>query len=279
MGAPNSGSSFWRGRIAAISLLVVTSFGLGACAELGLLLAESAPENATDAPQTVETNYERGKRELSAGRLGLAVRYFLAALNRTPESVEALNGLGAAFDRLGRFDLSARAYGRALAVDPDSVQTLNNMGYSFYLQGRYDLAVAYLRDASSRAGAGALTTENHRLAEVALARAGGPPPRSPDGTPLATPMPAEGPRKPYLRRAGKAVRELVTMQSDVASSDPAAKRETAKTARASHNFASLSGDLLPAFVAAPMAIEGTWAGVPALGAAREPSLPDRSGGS
>jgi tetratricopeptide (TPR) repeat protein len=248
-------TEFRRRRAAALSFLVAASFGLSACADLAWPTADSLRAGPGDETQAVETDYERGKGELTTGRLGLAVRHFLAALDQAPKSVEALNGLGAAFDRLGRFDLSARAYGRALAVDPDAVQTLNNMGYSFYLQGRYELAISYLRNAASRAGAGALTQENHRLAVLALARAGGPLPRSPDLAPASV----EVPHRPYIRRAGKAVRDLVTKQPEAA--------------RSVSGSASPHSDLLPAFVAAPMAIEGTWASSPALGAVRKFSLP------
>ncbi len=254
---PNSGVKFRSPRAAALFLLVAASLSLGACADLAWPRAGGSPAGLSSTAQAVETDYERGKRELTSGRLGLAARHFLAALDQEPKSVEALNGLGAAFDRLGRFDLSARAYGRALAVDPDSVQTLNNMGYSFYLQGRYDLAVAYLRDASSRAEAGALTRGNHRLAIEALARAGGPPPRSPELTPASVDLA----HTPYLRRAGKALRDLITRQPESVGSRPGP--------------ASPYADLLPAFVAAPMAIAGARTGSPALGSARTPRAESR----
>ncbi len=229
-------------------LLLAALLGLSGCAELAWPPMGSS--RAGGETQAVESGYERGKRELTAGHFGLAARHFLAALDRAPKSVAALNGLGAAFDRLGRFDLSARAYGRALAIDPDDVQTLNNMGYSFYLQGRYELALSYLRDASGRPGAGALTQENHRLAAMALARAGGPPTRSPG----QAPAPAVVQRTPYLRPAGKALRDLVTKQPEAAGSGPKA--------------AVTPAGLLPAFVAAPMALEGSQGGFPALGKAR-----------
>jgi len=237
-------------RACAVPSFMIAVSLLSACADLAGLPLGSLNSGPGGVPQAVESDYELGKRELLAGRLGLAVHHFLAALKQAPKSTEALNGLGAAFDRLGRFDLSAHAYSRALAVDPGAVQTLNNMGYSFYLQGRYELAVSYLRDASSRAGADALTQENHRLAVLALARAGGPSIRSPDKGPVF----ADVHRTPYIRRAGKAIRHLVTKQLQAADFDPVP--------------ASPTKDLLPAFVAAPMAIEGTGGKLPARGVAQ-----------
>src|SRR3546814_7579021 len=65
-----------------------------------------------------------------------------------PASVEAVNGLAAAYDQLGRYDLAERYYQRALAMDPTSVQTLNNLGYSLLLQGKPELALTFFRDAA-----------------------------------------------------------------------------------------------------------------------------------
>lgn len=94
------------------------------------------------------STYERAKADFAAARYGLAVKRFQMAMAEDPESVEAANGLAAAYDKVGRYDLSERFYRRALAMDPDSVQTLNNLGYSMLLQGRNDLALAFFRDAA-----------------------------------------------------------------------------------------------------------------------------------
>src|SRR3546814_1730888 len=53
---------------------------------------------------------------------------FRKALRANPESIDALNGLGAAYDRIGRFDLSRNYYERALGLDPGSRITLNKIG-------------------------------------------------------------------------------------------------------------------------------------------------------
>ncbi len=105
---------------------------------------KTTPESSFTADMTP---YERGKRHFEAGHLGLALQSLRRALAEQPDSVETLNAVAAAYDRLGRFDLAGRYYRRALSVAPRSAQTLNNMGYSLMLQGRLDDASRYLERA------------------------------------------------------------------------------------------------------------------------------------
>ncbi len=105
---------------------------------------KTTPESSFTADMTP---YERGKRHFEAGHLGLALQSLRRALAEQPDSVETLNAVAAAYDRLGRFDLAGRYYRRALSVAPRSAQTLNNMGYSFMIQGRLDDASRYLERA------------------------------------------------------------------------------------------------------------------------------------
>ncbi len=105
---------------------------------------KTTPESSFTADMTP---YERGKRHIEAGHLGLALQSLRRALAEQPDSVETLNAVAAAYDRLGRFDLAGRYYRRALSVAPRSAQTLNNMGYSLMLQGRLDDASRYLERA------------------------------------------------------------------------------------------------------------------------------------
>lgn len=233
--------------------LLLCGLALGACAQLPLF--ESAEPDPAAAGEVADPqhDYARGKAALAAGRHGLAVLHFRAALRQEPRSVAALNGLGAAFDRLGRFDLSEQVYGQALAIDPRAATTLNNQGYSYYLQGRYDLAAAYLRDAAGRAGTDERILENRRLVEAAVARAGGPPSLAPKA---AKPEPvAQSARRPRLVPAGKAQRHLITGPGQPAVDAP---RVTADPG------------LLPGFLAAPMALDSSGAGRPALGARERP---------
>lgn len=161
-----------------------------------------------------ETPYEAGKRQFAQGQYGLALKSFQEAVSKDPTSVEALNGVAAAYDKLGRFDLSARYYGRALALVPDSTQTLNNIGYSYLMQERYDLAVAYLRDAYTRDAKDPVVVANRGTAEVALqdqdlraAKAQGPLADLPATEVAETRQQAV---KPWIERTAARVQTLVT---------------------------------------------------------------------
>jgi hypothetical protein len=80
--------------------------------------------------------YQSGKRQLEAGNVGLAIDAFRKAIRSEPGSLDALNGLAVAYDRIGRFDLSRRYYEQALGIEPDSATILHNLGYSLTLQGK-----------------------------------------------------------------------------------------------------------------------------------------------
>lgn len=123
------------------SILVLATLALSAC-------STGAPEFSIRFDSfDLAAAYEKGRSQYEAGQFGLAIQSFERAVAASPNSVDALNGLGAAHDKIGRFDLARRHYERALTLDPGSVQTLNNLGYSYYLEGRYDLAAVYLEDA------------------------------------------------------------------------------------------------------------------------------------
>ena len=190
------------GRFAGLCLLL----GLAGCAGLPWMAQE--PDDA--AALAAVDDYSLGKMHLATGRAGLAVRHFRAAVDRAPESLDALNGLAAAYDSLGRHDLAGRWYARALALDPRSAETLNNIGYSYLLQGHFDLAVAFVREAHRRNGDAPVILENRRAAEVALARAGGPAPRYPVTAASSDPGPPIRPARPRLMRSGRAVQTLIT---------------------------------------------------------------------
>jgi len=91
--------------------------------------------------------YHRGKVLLASNDVPGAVAAFRAALADNPQSIDALNGLGIAFDRLGRYDIARGYYDMALALAPDSPLVLNNLGYSLYLQGQDAAAIPFLRRA------------------------------------------------------------------------------------------------------------------------------------
>jgi tetratricopeptide (TPR) repeat protein len=83
----------------------------------------------------------QGREHFALGNYGIAVDSFSAAVSLDSQSIKALNGLAASYDKLGRFDLAQRYYSNALALDPNSPVTLNNAGYSQLLQGKLEQAL------------------------------------------------------------------------------------------------------------------------------------------
>jgi len=156
---------------------------------------------------TYEENMARGRGRLVAGQYGLAVAAFRDAIKRDPNSVEALNGLAAAYDHIGRQDLATYHYARALILDPNSAQTLNNMGFSYMMQGKFDLATVYLRDAQRRDQGDPAIAANRAIAEAAL-RASQPRPNVQWHAPSdkdVEPLP-----RAWLQRTTPVVQTLVT---------------------------------------------------------------------
>ncbi len=102
------------------------------------------------ATSSTEQALEQGREHFAVGNYGIALDSFNAAIMFDPQSIKALNGLAASYDKLGRFDLAERYYASALTLDPESPVTLNNAGYSQLLQGNlkealkmFELAASY----------------------------------------------------------------------------------------------------------------------------------------
>lgn len=141
---------------------------IGGCANGLSDLRMTLGDASWTAEQLADTPYERGKQHFAAGRFGLAVKHFQIAAAQDPESIDALNGLAAAYDQLHRFDQAERFYRRALNLDQNSPQTLNNLGYSYLLQRRYDLALSYLREAQALDPSNPQVAYNLQQAEAGL---------------------------------------------------------------------------------------------------------------
>lgn len=111
--------------------------------------------------------YQRGKLLLASNDVPGAVAAFRAALADDPQSVDALNGLGIAFDRLGRYDIARGYYDMALALAPESPLVLNNLGFSLYLQGQDSAAVPFLRRAVAMSAPGGALPAQRILTMIA----------------------------------------------------------------------------------------------------------------
>ena len=119
--------------------------GLAACqsTDLGAALkadngnVTASTGGALDAaarPKAGDDDLRLGKEQFRNANYGLAEKHFRQAVEQSPENIEALIGLAAAYDQLGRFDLADRAYKEALRVGGATSAILNNRGYSFYLR-------------------------------------------------------------------------------------------------------------------------------------------------
>lgn len=155
----------------------------------GIRLVESTPAGEGDPQAT-------GRARLAIGDLPGALAAFRAALLVAPASVDALNGIGVAYDRLGRSDLARSFYDSALAIDPAAAAVLVNLGLSLTLQGDDRGAIPFLQQAGAtdRDPAAAATARRllaliaQRLRDTAIAEA-----RAEVATELAGPAPAPAP--------------------------------------------------------------------------------------
>lgn len=136
--------------VRALVLLAIAGPALAAC---GGRFAHDAPPVADRGASSVSRHVLDGTWHFENDRIGLALAEFRTALRHDPNSVRALNGVAASYDRLNRFDLSERYYQLALAVEPDSPQTLNNLAYSHMLRGDEAAADRYLAAARGAADA------------------------------------------------------------------------------------------------------------------------------
>ncbi len=147
-------------QVAAVGLAVLDAGSLQARTHQieGIRLA------ATAMPAADADAYQTARGLLAIGDVPGAMSAFRQALVQSPQSVDALNGLGVTYDRMGRYDLSRTYYESALAIDPGAVLVLNNLGYSLYLQHDYKAAIPILQrvmgstDAAARANAQRLLT-------------------------------------------------------------------------------------------------------------------------
>ncbi len=154
--------TFLRLSVAALPIV------LAGCADSATEIRARYGNTSWTAEELTSTPYNRGSLHFTAGRFGLAVKHFEIAIAQDSDSVEALNGLAASFDRLQRFELAERYYLRALNLEPDNVQTLNNLGFSYLMQGRHDLALAYLKDAVAKDPMNEMVRDNLQYAEASL---------------------------------------------------------------------------------------------------------------
>src|SRR5262245_13682247 len=83
----------------------------------------SIKQPLAEGQQPANFRVAEGNAQLALGNVGLAIEAYRKALREQPDSVDAMLGLAACYDRMGRADLSRRHYEMALAVNPTNTDT------------------------------------------------------------------------------------------------------------------------------------------------------------
>jgi hypothetical protein len=115
--------------------LIGSTLCIGACTANEYPTVRPIHSQAITHETLFERAYGEGKRQLADGRAGLAIVAFERAVRLDPLSVDALNGIGAAYDDLNRYDIALGYYKRALLLAPKSADTTNNIAVSLQLAG------------------------------------------------------------------------------------------------------------------------------------------------
>lgn len=155
-------------RGSALELLALTAaLAHAGAGEAGTAnLRTVAPDSAPASELGLEEALLQGRTQLAAGRVIEALQAYHHAVARSPDSVEALNGVAVCYDRMGKFDTSRTFYETALGIDPQSALLLNNYGYSLYLQGERAEATRFLALALATGDTGVQATALRTLARI-----------------------------------------------------------------------------------------------------------------
>src|SRR5687768_5032487 len=117
------------------------------------LAIRSIPAPLSATPRPIPYRIAEAHGHLALGNVALAIESFRKALREQPDSVDAMVGLAASYDRMARFDLSRRYYESALAVVPADTRVLNAFARSLDAQGRSVEAAAVRSEIRVRSAA------------------------------------------------------------------------------------------------------------------------------
>ena len=159
------------GTLRQLAALGMLALSLGGCSTLGSMFDQPSvtgpgPASTAAAPATDFDNaMTRGKANFAAGKYGIALGQFEQALQAQPNSVRALNAVGATYDQLCNFGLADQYYMRAFRIAPSSPDLLNNIGYSHVMRGDMAGAQSYFALAKSLDPGNQVLEANLRLAK------------------------------------------------------------------------------------------------------------------
>ena len=157
----------------------------------------------------------RSAGQFALGNVGLALEAFRMALRDDPNSIDAMMGVAACYDRMTRFDLSRRQYEAALAIAPGDPTLLTAFAASLDAQGRAVEAASVRQEVKQR---------------LALAAASQPPVPTPA---TVAPIKANPPPQPLrMPKTAVALRRLLRPPSSAARPQGPSWRSRAPAGRA-----------------------------------------------
>jgi Tfp pilus assembly protein PilF len=94
-----------------------------------------------------EIQYDLGLNDFRAGKLTVALKSFMDAVELNPEFPQAHNALGLTYFMLGNHAKALQHFEQALKQKPDYSGVLNNMSRVYISQGKYRKAIPLLKKA------------------------------------------------------------------------------------------------------------------------------------
>ena len=132
-----------------IAILSLAAIGAVSCTT-GAVEVRPIKQPLADGRQPANFRVAEGNSQLALGNVGLALESYRKALREEPDSVDAMLGLAACYDRMGRADLSRRHYEMALAVNPANTNTYAQFAQSLEGQGQRDEAARVKTELAAR---------------------------------------------------------------------------------------------------------------------------------
>ena len=127
---------------------------IAACGgEDGKLEIRSLPTPLAQGAKPVSFRVAEGHQQFALGNVALALESYRKAWREDPNSVDALAGIAASYDRMGRFDLAGRSYEAALAIEPGNTTILAMLAASLDQQGKKGEALAVRDEIQQRLAA------------------------------------------------------------------------------------------------------------------------------
>ena len=228
------------------TLLATAALAVAGCtADDGKLNVRAIADPLSAAAKRGSPMIVEGRAALALNNVGTALEAFRKVLREEPDSVEALAGVAACYERMGRYDLARVNYEAALAVAPNNPLLLNTFAASLQKQGKIVEALALRAEAERaeasevaatvRSAQAELATENvaavaaavHVPAPVRVAEQKVAPPAIPPSRVASAPaQPTVTAAKPAIAAVAKPTRPAVVQIAKEASQPQVIHRET-----------------------------------------------------